>query len=418
MRLIKNSLGPLYTTAISYPAPVSLNYNYNFGIYALVLLGLQIITGIFLVMFYCANTSLAFLSVEHLMRDIPYGWFLRYLHANGASFFFIVVYAHMIRGLYYGSFVFPRRLLWCTGVIILLLMIITAFLGYVLPWGQMSYWAATVITNLASTVPVFGPNIVTWLWSGFSVDNPTLNKFFSLHYILPFVILALVLLHLALLHQSGSSTPAGFSRGNDQIPFHPYYIVKDLFSIIVLVAIIVYFVTFIPNSLGHPDNYIPANPDQTPEHIVPEWYFLPFYAILRSIPNKLLGVIALLGSIIALLLLPFIDRPLIRSSLYKPFTSILNILFVANCFILGYIGQSPLEEPFLSLGRASTGFYFAFFGLYFLVSLWERWMIQRIMGITLYPGVAWYEHQYFWWPIGVLTFIGLMYRGAQLLAIV
>jgi len=278
-------------------------------------------------------------------------------------------------------------------------MIITAFLGYVLPWGQMSYWAATVITNLASTVPFFGQKIVTWLWSGFSVDNPTLNKFFSLHYILPFVILALVLLHLALLHQSGSSTPAGFSRGNDQIPFHPYYIVKDLFSIIVLVAIIVYFVTFIPNSLGHPDNYIPANPDQTPEHIVPEWYFLPFYAILRSIPNKLLGVIALLASIIALLLLPFIDRPLIRSSLYKPFTSILNILFVANCFVLGYIGQSPLEEPFLSLGRASTGFYFAFFILYFLVSCWERWMIQRIMGIRLYPEVAWYEHQYFWWPM-------------------
>jgi len=378
MRLLKSNLGPLYTTAISYPAPASLNYNYNFGIYALVILGLQIVTGIFLVMFYCSNTSLAFLSVEHLMRDIPNGWFLRYLHANGASFFFIVVYAHMIRGIYYGSFVFPRRLLWCTGVIILLLMIITAFLGYVLPWGQMSYWAATVITNLASTVPLFGQSIVTWLWSGFSVDNPTLNKFFSLHYILPFVILALVLLHLALLHQSGSSTPAGFSRKHDHIPFHPYYIVKDFLSVIILIAIIIFFVTFIPNSLGHPDNYIPANPDQTPEHIVPEWYFLPFYAILRSIPNKLLGVLALLASIVALLLLPFIDRPLIRSSLYKPFTSILNILFVANCFVLGYIGQSPLEEPFLSLGRASTVGYFGFFIAYFFVSLLERFMITSI----------------------------------------
>nr|ACZ96466.1 apocytochrome b [Didymium iridis]ACZ96467.1 apocytochrome b [Didymium iridis] len=378
MRHIKRSLGFIYDTAITYPAPITLNYNYNFGVYALTVLALQIVTGIFLVMFYSTNASLAFLSVEHLMRDVPYGWFLRYLHANGASFFFIVVYAHLFRGLYYGSYFYPRRLLWCSGVVILLLMIITAFLGYVLPWGQMSYWAATVITNLASTVPFFGQKIVNWLWSGFSVDNPTLNKFFSLHYLLPFVILALVLLHVALLHQAGSSNPNGWKRSIDEIPFHPYYTIKDFFSVILFIAIIIFFVSFIPNHLGHPDNYIPANPDQTPEHIVPEWYFLPFYAILRSIPDKLLGVVALLASIIFLLLLPFLDRPLIRSSIYKPFIAKLNILFIANCIILGYIGQSPLEEPFLFLGRLTTVLYFLYFFVFFAIGSLDKLFVSLI----------------------------------------
>jgi ubiquinol-cytochrome c reductase cytochrome b/c1 subunit len=379
MRLVKNNLGWLYNTAVTYPAPVTMNYNYNFGIYALVVLSLQIITGIFLVMFYCSNASLAFLSVEHLMRDVPYGWFIRYLHANGASFFFIVVYAHLLRGLFYGSYFYPRRLLWCSGVIILLLMILTSFLGYVLPWGQMSYWAATVITNLASTVPLFGQVIVTWLWSGFSVDSPTLSKFFALHYLFPFLILGLVLLHLGLLHHSGSTSPIGIKR-IDELPFHPYYTVKDLYSVILFIALLIFFVCFIPNSLGHPDNYIPANPDQTPEHIVPEWYFLPFYAILRSIPNKLLGVLALGASIITLLLLPFIDRPLLRSSIYKPFISKLNILFVADCIVLGFIGQSPLEEPFLSLGRLSTGIYFGYFILFVVVGYLDRSMIKYFTG--------------------------------------
>jgi quinol-cytochrome oxidoreductase complex cytochrome b subunit len=367
MRTIKTSLGPLYDTAITYPAPSNLNYNYNFGIYALVVLGLQIISGIFLVMSYCPSASAAFLSVEHIMRDIPYGWFVRYLHANGASFFFIVVYLHMFRSIYYGSYFYPRRMLWCSGVIILFLMILTSFLGYVLPWGQMSYWAATVITNLASTVPFFGQKIVYWLWSGFSVDNPTLNKFFSLHYILPFVILAFVILHFALLHQKGSSNPLGINFRIDEIPFHPYYTIKDFFSVFIFISFLVFFVSFIPNSLGHPDNYIPANPDLTPEHIVPEWYFLPFYAILRSIPNKLFGVIALLASIIFLFLLPFMDRPTIRSSSYKPFITFLNLLFIANCFILGFIGQSPLEEPYLFLGKASTAFYFIYFFLFIII---------------------------------------------------
>jgi quinol-cytochrome oxidoreductase complex cytochrome b subunit len=378
MRTIKHNLGFLYDTSITYPAPVNLNYNYNFGIYALIILALQIVSGIFLVMSYCSNASLAFISVEHIMRDVPYGWFVRYLHANGASFFFIVVYAHLFRALLYGSYFYPRRLLWCSGVVILLLMIITSFLGYVLPWGQMSYWAATVITNLASTVPFFGQKIVYWLWSGFSVDNPTLTKFFSLHYILPFIILGVVLLHLALLHQKGSTNPIGISAKVDEIPFHPYYTLKDFFSVILLISFLIFFVSFIPNSLGHPDNYIPANPDLTPEHIVPEWYFLPFYAILRSIPNKLLGVIALLASIVSLLLLPFLDRPLIRSSVFKPFVALLNILFIANCFVLGYIGQSPLEEPYLFLGQATTAIYFLYFGVFLIIDKIDAGFVSLI----------------------------------------
>jgi ubiquinol-cytochrome c reductase cytochrome b subunit len=339
---------------------------------------LQIISGIFLVMSYCPSATAAFLSVEHLMRDVPYGWFVRYLHANGASFFFIVVYMHVFRALIYESFLYPRRMLWCSGVIILLLMILTSFLGYVLPWGQMSYWAATVITNLASTVPIFGQRIVYWLWSGFSVDNPTLNKFFSLHYLLPFIILALVVLHLILLHQTGSSNPLGPRFFSDTVPFHPYYTIKDFLSVLVLIAFLIYFVTFIPNTLGHPDNYIPANPDLTPEHIVPEWYFLPFYAILRSIPNKLLGVIALVASIVMLLLLPFMSRPKVRNTLFKPLLLIYNLTFIANCVVLGYIGQSPLEEPFLSLGKITTLAYFAYFFFYIVVDSGDNLIAKSI----------------------------------------
>jgi quinol-cytochrome oxidoreductase complex cytochrome b subunit len=382
MRSIKKTLGVFYDTAVTYPAPINLNYNYNYGIYALVILALQIISGIFLVMFYSSNASMAFLSVEHIMRDVPYGWFVRYLHANGASFFFIVVYLHLFRGLYYGSYFYPRRLLWCSGVIILLLMIITSFLGYVLPWGQMSYWAATVITNLASTVPFFGQKIVYWLWSGFSVDNPTLSKFFSLHYILPFIILAFVFLHLALLHSHGSSNSLGVNSYSDQIPFHPYYTIKDFFSVILFISFLIFFVSFIPNSLGHPDNYLPANPDLTPEHIVPEWYFLPFYAILRSIPNKLFGVIALLASIACLFFLPFMHRTRIRSTIYKPYLAIINILFIANCFVLGYIGQSPLEEPYLFLGQLTTTLYFLYFILSKLVEYLDILSIKYVRLIT------------------------------------
>jgi len=281
-------------------------------------------------------------------------------------FFFIVVYTHLFRGLFYGSYFYPRRGLWCTGVIILLLMIITAFLGYILPWGQMSYWGATVITNLASVIPFFGTKVVYWLWSGFSVDNPTLTKFFSLHYLFPFIISALVGLHLFLLHASGSSNPLGINFKTDQIPFHPYYTVKDFFSVLIFLIFFFVFVFFLPNHLGHPSNYIPANPDLTPEHIVPEWYFLPFYAILRTIPNKLFGVLALLASILVLLLLPFISSPKIRNSSYKPFILVMNYLFLTDCFVLGMIGQAPVEEPYLLIGKIATVFYFFyFFILYF-----------------------------------------------------
>jgi quinol-cytochrome oxidoreductase complex cytochrome b subunit len=372
MRRFKSKLLAFYESAITYPAPANLNYNYNFGIYAFVILIVQIVSGIFLVMSYCPSATAAFLSVEHIMRDVPYGWFVRYLHANGASFFFIVVYLHMGRALVYESYVFPRRALWSSGVVILLLMILTSFLGYVLPWGQMSYWAATVITNLASTVPLFGQKIVYWLWSGFSVDNPTLNKFFSLHYLFPFLIFALVIFHLILLHQTGSSNPVGPRIVGDTVPFHPYYTIKDFLSVLVLLFFLVYFVTFIPNNLGHPDNYIPANPDLTPEHIVPEWYFLPFYAILRSIPNKLLGVIALLASIVMLLMLPFVYAPRIRNSLFKPLILITHLTFIGVSIFLGYIGQCPLEEPFISYGAFATLIYFLYFTVLSIIDESDR----------------------------------------------
>jgi len=291
---------------VYYPTSANLNYFCNFGSLAGLCLGIQIVTGIFLAMHYVPNADLAFLSVEHIMRDVNNGWLLRYLHANGASFFFLVVYIHVFKGAFHASYVFPRHFLWCSGVIILLLMILTAFLGYVLPWGQMSFWAATVITNLASAVPLIGNKIVFWLWGGFAVDNATLNRFFSLHYLLPFVIAALAALHIVFLHEHGSSSPTGLPPKIDNISFSPYFIVKDLFGFWVFFVFFFIFVFFYPNVLGHTDNYIPANPLVTPTHIVPEWYFLPFYAILRSIPDKLMGVVSLLNSILVLLVIPFV----------------------------------------------------------------------------------------------------------------
>jgi len=275
-------IGTIYESLFSYPAPVNLTYLWNFGIYALVCLTIQIITGLALAMHYAPNIDLAFISVEHIMRDVNYGWLLRYVHANGASMFFIVVYIHMFRGLYYGSFIAPRQMLWIVGVAILLCMIITAFMGYVLPWGQMSFWGATVITNLFSAVPFFGQDIVAWLWGGFSIDNATLNRFYSLHFFLPFVITGLSGIHIALLHITGSNNPLGISYAGDSNTFSPYYLVKDLYGIFWFLIFFGIFLFFAPNLLGHPDNYTPANPMVTPTHIVPEWYFLPFYAILRQ----------------------------------------------------------------------------------------------------------------------------------------
>jgi ubiquinol-cytochrome c reductase cytochrome b/c1 subunit len=360
----------LYRELVAYPTPKNLNYWWNFGSLAGIALALQIVTGIVLAMHYTPHTSMAFDSVEHIMRDVNYGWLLRYAHANGASMFFIVVFIHTFRGLYFGSYKAPRELLWMLGVVILLLMMATAFMGYVLPWGQMSFWGATVITNLFSAVPYVGEGIVTWLWGGFSVDNPTLNRFYSLHYLLPFVIFAVVFLHLVALHQFGSNNPVGIDiTKKDKIPFHPYYTVKDTLGLCVFFLVFGFFVFYSPNLLGHPDNYIPADPLVTPPHIVPEWYFLPFYAILRSItfdifwiiPAKLGGVIAMFASILVLLFLPWLDRSPVRSARFRPIYKWVFWLLVIDCFILGYVGANPPEGWLPTFGLLGTLYYFAHF---------------------------------------------------------
>ncbi len=354
-------------TMIDYPAPKNLNYWWNFGSLAGFALVVMIVTGIVLAMQYTAHVDYAFNSVERIMRDVNGGWLIRYIHMNMASFFFIVVFIHMFRGLYYGSYKAPREILWMLGVVILLLMMATAFMGYVLPWGQMSFWGATVITNLFSAIPVFGEAIVVWLWGGFSVDNPTLNRFFALHYLLPFVIVGVVVVHLWALHRFGSNNPLGIEANGqqDKIPFHPYYTVKDAFGVGVFLLAFSGFLFFAPNFLGHPDNYIPANPLVTPAHIVPEWYFLPFYAILRSIPDKLLGVVAMFASIGILFILPWLDRSPVRSAKFRPVYKWFFWLFFANCILLGWVGQEAAEGLPLILGRLATAWYF----IHFLVVL-------------------------------------------------
>jgi ubiquinol-cytochrome c reductase cytochrome b subunit len=345
---------------INYPTPINLNYMWSFGSTAGICLVIQIITGIFLAMHYTPHIDYAFLSVEHIMTDVNNGWLIRYTHANGASMFFIVVYCHIFRGLYYGSYIYPRGMLWGSGVVIFLLMMATAFMGYVLPWGQMSFWGATVITNLFYAIPFIGQYIVEWLWGGFSVSNATLNRFFSLHYFMPFVIAGLVLLHLSLLHKDGSNNPLGINTNVDYVSFYPYYYVKDLFAFFIFATLFVFFIFFYPNALGHPDNYIPANPLVTPAHIVPEWYFLPFYAILRSIPDKLGGVVAMISAILVLLLLPLLNTSDIRSSKFRPLFSFFYWFLVADFVILGWIGQKPVESPYIEIGMGATIFYFLF----------------------------------------------------------
>lgn len=362
MRLLKKPLFNIVNNhLIDYPTPINIHYAWNFGFLSAMCLIIQIVTGIFLAMHYTPHVDLAFISVEHIMRDVNFGWLLRYVHANGASMFFIVVYIHIFRGLYYGSYVAPRQFVWVIGVVILLLMIITAFIGYVLPWGQMSLWGATVITNLVSAVPLVGDSIVAWLWGGFSVDNATLNRFFSLHYLLPFVIAAASLVHLAALHQEGSGNPLGINASNDKVPMYPYFIVKDLLGIISFIIFFSFFVYFSPNLLGHPDNYIEANPMVTPAHIVPEWYFLPFYAILRSIPHKLGGVICMIFAIVVLALLPWIHSTEIRSSRFRPIYRTLYWSMVACCLILGWIGGMPVEDPYIIIGQIASLYYFFYF---------------------------------------------------------
>jgi len=362
------------STAIDYPAPRNLNYWRNFGSLALAILVVQIVSGIVLAMHYTPHASLAFDSVEHIMRDVNYGWLLRYMHMNGASMFFIVVYIHLFRGLYYGSYKAPREILWWMGVVILLIMMATAFMGYVLPWGQMSFWGATVITNLFSAFPLVGPGVVTWLWGGFAVENPTLQRFFSLHYLLPFVLVGVVVLHLWALHHRKSNNPLGIDiKGpQDTITFHPYYTIKDLLGVAVFGLFFSFFLFFAPNALGEPDNYIPANPLVTPAHIVPEWYFLPFYAILRSIPDKLTGVLAMFGSILVLFVLPWLDTSRVRSGAFRPVYKMLFWIFLADCILLGYIGAKPAEGVYLTIGRLSTAVYFLFFLALPFVGWFER----------------------------------------------
>ena len=356
-------ISTLENTLFKHAYPKNLSYWWNFGSIAGIALVVQILSGLFLSMHYVANTELAFNSVEHIMRDVRYGWLIRYIHAVGASMFFVALYAHITRSLYYGSYKAPREILWWIGIIIFLLSMATAFMGYVLPWGQMSFWGATVITNLFSAIPVVGNSIVTWLWGGYSVDNPTLNRFFSLHFLLPFLMIGMILLHLVALSTSGSNNPTGveIKTKKDSIPFHPYFTIKDMLGFVVFFLIFGYFLFFYPNSLGHPDNYIPANPMVTPAHIVPEWYFLPFYAILRAVPDKLGGVLMMFGAIALLFALPFLDRSKVKSGAYRPLFQKVFALFIVNFFFLGWLGKAPAEGWYIWSSRFSTFYYYAYF---------------------------------------------------------
>ncbi len=359
----------------SFPTPKNFNYFWNFGALAMINLVIMIATGVFLAMNYAANTGLAFDSVERIMRDVNYGWLLRYAHANGASMFFIVVYIHIFRALYYGSYKAPREILFMLGVVIFLLMMATAFMGYVLPWGQMSYWGATVITNLFSAIPYVGDSIVTLLWGGFSVDNPTLNRFFALHYLLPFMIFGVVFLHVVALHITGSNNPLGIDvkTPQDTLPFHPYYTAKDSVGLCVFLLVFAGLVCFAPNLLGDPDNYIPANPLVTPAHIAPEWYFRPYYAILRAVEWKLGGVILMFASILVLFFLPWLDTSPVRSTRFRPMYKPFMTLLVISFFVLLWVGGKPPEGFYVVLGRVATAYWF----LHFLVILPILGKIER-----------------------------------------
>ncbi len=363
MRILKTHplLSIVNGLLIDLPAPSNLSYFWGFGSLLGLVLVIQLATGIFLAMHYTANIDLAFISVEHIMRDVNYGWVIRYAHANGASMFFIMVYLHIGRGLYYGSYTRPREIVWGVGVIILIVMMATAFIGYVLPWGQMSFWGATVITNLLSAIPYVGDDIVQWVWGGFSIANPTLNRFFSLHYLLPFVIAGLAVVHIIALHEHGSNNPIGIDGNIDKIPFHPYYTTKDLFGFGVFSVFFSYFIFFDPNLLGHADNYIPANPLVTPPHIQPEWYFLFAYTVLRSIPDKLLGVLALFGSLLVLFPMPWLHTCNIRSHQFRPIAKLLFWFLVGDFIVLTYIGACPPEEPWVTIGQLASVFYFSYF---------------------------------------------------------
>ena len=347
-----------------YPTPKNLNYWWTFGGILTFCLIIQIVTGITLAMHYIAHADLAFESVEHIMRDVNYGWLIRYIHSNGASMFFLAVYIHIFRSLFYGSYKSPREIIWIIGIMIYLLMMAAAFMGYVLPWGQMSFWGATVITNIFSAIPFFGEGIVQWLWGGYSVGNPTLTRFFTLHYLIPFLILGLVVLHIWALHVPGNNNPIGIDikkPSKDTVPFHPYIVIKDGFALLMFMIVFAFFVFYSPNILGHADNYIEANPMVTPAHIVPEWYLLPFYAILRSIPDKLMGVVAMLSAILILAALPWLDTSKIRSAVFRPIYKQFYWILVVDVLILGYVGAMPAEGLYLLVARVATGYYFIHF---------------------------------------------------------
>ena len=363
MRIRKENpiFSPFNSALIDLPAPINLSYLWNFGSLLGLCLFIQILTGIFLAMHYCADVTIAFSSINHIIRDVNYGFLLRYLHANGASMFFVCMYIHIGRGLYYGSYL--RIPLWNVGVIIILIMMITAFIGYVLPWGQMSFWGATVITNFVSAIPYIGNDVVQWIWGGFSVSNPTLNRFYSLHYLFPFILTGLIIIHVVLLHSTGSNSPTGLNTNSDKIPFHTYFTTKDFYGFILLCIFLAYLVFYSPNLLGDPENFIKANSLVTPIHIMPEWYFLFAYAILRAIPNKLGGVLGLVFSLLVLFITPFIHTSWLKSLNFRPIGKLFYWLFISNFILLTWIGSKPVEEPFILIGQLSGLFYF----LYFLI---------------------------------------------------
>jgi len=363
MRLLKSNtlLGLANSYVVDSPQPANLSYMWNFGSLLALCLGTQIVTGVLLAMHYTPNVDLAFVSVEHIMRDVNFGWLIRYTHANVASFFFIFVYGHIGWNLYYGSYKSPRVLPWSIGVIMLVLMMGIAFLGYVLPYGQMSLWGATVITNMLSAIPWIGGDFVQFIWGGFSVSNATLNRFYSLHFLLPFVLSALALMHLLTLHTNGSSNPLGVSTNGDKLPMHPYFIFKDLVTILAFFGALAAIVLYAPNLLGHSDNYIMANPLSTPSSIVPEWYLLPYYAILRSVPNKLLGVVAMLASLLILLAMPLLDTGRVRGSQFRPLARVSFWALVSILGVLLFLGSQHAEEPYVTLGAIATVLYFGWY---------------------------------------------------------
>ena len=368
-----------------YPTPKNLNYWWTFGGILTFCLISQIITGIVLGMHYVAHADMAFSSIEHIMRDVNYGWLIRYIHSNGASMFFLAVYIHIFRSLFYGSYRSPREIIWILGMLIYLLMMATAFMGYVLPWGQMSFWGATVITNLFSAIPLVGESIVTWLWGGYSVDNPTLTRFFTLHYLIPFLILGLVVLHIWALHVPGNNNPVGIDikkPSKDTVPFHPYIVIKDAFALLMFCIVFALFVFYQPNILGHADNYIEADPLVTPAHIVPEWYLLPFYAILRSVPDKLMGVVAMLSAILILAALPWLDTSKVRSAVFRPLFRQFYWILVADVLILGYVGAMPAEGLYLLIARVATAYYFAHFLIILPVLGWKEKTTPLPLSIT------------------------------------